>query len=187
MRSTIIPDKIRYLYRKFILLWIPVRVYVLSSPLSPSEISARLLSAIHPFRLYFLFSPQNPKPYTGKFAGTGFTAIKNNPGSNHRPLKVLGNFYMQDDKIYIRLIFSNPFSIVNIAMLGSLYMVMLAFRFKPFVGFLPNVLFYLFPALFTYLLTNFSFQRVYKKEKAFFFHLFKARRLKDDEIERLGF
>lgn len=186
MKSSILTDKIRYRYRKFLLLWIPVRVYVLNTPLEPREVSQRLFSAIFPFRLYFLFSAPTDKPYTGKFSDGGFTAIKNNPGSRHRPLKVLGNFYTRNGKIYIRLIFSNPFSIVNIVLLGLLYLVMLAFRFKPFPGILFNLLFYLVPALFTYLLTNFSFQRIYKKEKVFFFHLFKARRLKDDEIDRLG-
>lgn len=168
------------------MLWIPVRVYVLNTPMEPREISGRLLSAIFPFRLYFLFSPPTDRPYTGKFSDGGFTAIKNNPGSRHRPLKVLGNFYTRNGKIYIRLIFSNPFSIVNIVLLGLLYLVLLAFRFKPFPGILLNVLFYAVPALFTYLLTNFSFQRIYRREKVFFFHLFKARRLKDDEIDRLG-
>lgn len=186
MKNSILTDKIRYRYRKFLLLWIPVRVYVLNTPMEPREISGRLLSAIFPFRLYFLFSPPTDRPYTGKFSDGGFTAIKNNPGSRHRPLKVLGNFYTRNGKIYIRLIFSNPFSIVNIVLLGLLYLVLLAFRFKPFPGILLNVLFYAVPALFTYLLTNFSFQRIYRREKVFFFHLFKARRLKDDEIDRLG-
>jgi hypothetical protein len=186
MKNAILPDKIRYRYRKFILLWIPVRVYVLQTTLSAHEIRQKLFAAIHPFRLYFLFSPATDKPYTGKFGMSGFTAVKNNPGSRHRPLKILGTFYSVDGKIYLRLIFSNPFSIVNIALLGLLYLVLLAFRFKPFPGITANLVFYLIPALFTYLLTNFSFQRIYKKEKAFFFHLFKARRLKDDEIERLG-
>lgn len=186
MKNSILPHKIRYLYRKFILLWIPVRVYVLQSSLSVQEIRQKLFSAIHPFRLYFLFSPNTDKPYTGSFGTGGFTAVKNNPGSMHRPLKVLGTFYSLDGKIYLRLIFSNPFSIINIALLGFLYLVLLAFRFKPFSAITANLLFYMVPALYTYLLTNFSFQRAYKKEKAFFFHLFKARRLKDDEIERLG-
>ncbi len=186
MKNVILPDKIRYRYRKFILLWIPVRVYVLQTPLSAAEIRQKLFSAIHPFRLYFLFSPATEKPYSGKFGLSGFTAIKNNAGSKHRPLKILGTFYSLNGKIYLRLIFSNPFSIVNIALLGLLYLVMLAFRFKPFPGLIANLIFYVIPALFTYLLTNFSFQRIYKKEKAYFFHLFKARRLKDDEIERLG-
>lgn len=186
MKSIILPDKIRYRYRKFLLLWIPVRVYVLHTPLSPQEISGRLLSTIMPHRLYFLFGGKTDKPYSGKFSGDGFTAIKNNPNSNHRPLKIIGNFYSRDSKIYLRLIFSNPFSIINIMLLGLLYLVMLAFRFKPFPGILLNVAFYILPALLTYLLTNFSFQRIYKKEKVFFFHLFKARRLKDEEIDRLG-
>ena len=168
------------------MLWIPVRVYVLNTPLAPQEISQKLFSAIFPFRLYFMFGTKTEKPYSGKFSNGGFTAIKNNPASRHRPLKVIGNFYTRNGKIYIRLIFSNPFSIVNIALLGLLYLIMLMYRFKPFPGILFNLLFYMMPALLTYLLTNFSFQRIYKKEKAFFFHLFKARRLKDDEIDRLG-
>lgn len=185
-KSTILPDKIRYKYRKFLLLWIPVRVYVLNTPLDPREISNRLVSAIFPFRLYFLMGTKTDRPYSGKFSNGGFTAVKNNPGSRHRPLKVIGNFYTRNGKIYIRLIFSNPFSIVNIMLLGLLYLIMLMIGFKPFPGILLNLLFYLMPALLTYLLTNFSFQRMYKKEKVFFFHLFKARRLKDDEIDRLG-
>lgn len=184
--SSILTDKIRYRYRKFLLLWIPVRVYVLDTPLPPQEIASKLMSSIFPFRLYFLFGGNTDKLYSGKFSNGGFTAIKNNPGSKHRPLKVIGNFYNRNGKIYIRLIFSNPFSILNIALLGLLYLVMLALRFHPFPGILFNLLFYMMPALLTYLLTNFSFQRIYKKEKVFFFHLFKSRRLKDDEIERLG-
>lgn len=184
--SSILTDKIRYRYRKFLLLWIPVRVYVLNTPLSPQEISGKLLSSIFPYRLYFLFGGTTDKPYSGKFSNGGFTAIKNNAGSKHRPLKVIGNFYTRNGKIYIRLIFSNPFSIVNIGLLGVLYLIMLLAHVMPFPGILLNFLFYVFPALLTYLLTNFSFQRIYKKEKAYFFHLFKARRLKDDEIDRLG-
>lgn len=167
-------------------MWIPVRVYVLNTTLAPQEISERLFDSVFPFRLYFLFGGSTKKRYSGKFSNGGFTAIKNNSGSKHRPLKVIGNFYTRNEKIYIRLIFSNPFSILNILLLGLLYIIMLGFRFMPFDGLLLNLLFYVSPALLTYLLTNFSFQRIYKKEKAFFFHLFKARRLKDDEIERLG-
>lgn len=183
---SIITDKIRYRYRKFILLWIPVRVYVLNTPLTHTEIPRKIFSAIFPYRLYFLKGGNTDKPYSGRYTATGFTAIKNNNGSVHRPLKVIGSFYEREGKTYIRLIFSNPFSILNITLLGLLYVVALMFRFKPFPGIIYNALAYISPALLTYLLTNFSFQRIYKKEKAFFFHLFKARRLKDDEIERLG-
>jgi len=186
MKNAIFTDKIRYRYRKFLLLWIPVRVYVLDTSLLPQEIPSRLMSTIFPFRLYFLFGGTTEKPYSGKFSNGGFTAIKNNKGSKHRPLKVIGDFYTRNEKIYIRLIFSNPFSILNIFLLGTLYLFMLMMHFKPFPGILLNFLLYLVPALVTYLLTNFSFQRIYKKEKVFFFHLFKARRLKDDEIDRLG-
>ncbi len=186
MRNILLPDKIRYRYRKFLLLWIPVRVYVIQTSLPAGDLRHKLLSVMDIFRLYFLYSPPTEKPYTGKFTLTGFTAVKNNPDSLHRPLKILGSFYSLNGHIYLRLIFSNPFSLINIALLGLLYLILIVFRFKPFPGILLNALFYMVPALFTYLLTNFSFQRIYKKEKAFFFHLFKSRRLKDDEIERLG-
>lgn len=186
MRNILLPDKIRYRYRKFILLWIPVRVYVIQTPLSAADLRQKLLSAMDIFRLYFLYSQPTDKPYTGKFTINGFTAVKNNPESLHRPLKILGSFYSVNGRIYLRLIFSNPFSLINIFLLGLLYLILIGFRFKPFPGIFWNAMFYFIPALFTYLLTNFSFQRIYKKEKAFFFHLFKSRRLKDDEIDRLG-
>ena len=94
--------------------------------------------------------------------------------------------YRSEPQPFSSLMFFEPRTQSSVRHRRLLYLLMLAFRFKPFPGILFNFLFYLVPALITYLLTNFSFRRIYKKEKVFFFHLFKARRLKDDEIDRLG-
>lgn len=179
-------DRLRYYYRKFILLWIPVRVYVLHTPLKPNEITRRLSNTILPFRLYYLFSPSTPLPYTGRFEPDGFVAICNAPGRFTRSLKVIGKFYVMDQKIYVRLIFSNPLSLTNFFILGCFYVVLYMFRIPFFKSFLANVLVYSVPLALGYLATNLSFQKVYRREKIFFFRLFEGRRLKEDEIAILG-
>lgn len=181
-------DRIRYRYRKFLLWFIPVRVYVLQTPLEPDEISKRLTQIIMPYRWYFVTAPPKAtgKKYSGKFEPNAFTAVKTNPYGVNRSIKIIGNFFLHNDKIYVRLIMSNPFGIVNIMLLVAIYFLTLLFRFAPFNSFIYNVLLYLIPIGLVYLATNFSFQRIYKKEKLFFFKLFKGRRLTDHEITRIG-
>jgi hypothetical protein len=185
-KKPLLTDRLRYRYRKFILLWIPVRVYVLHTPLKPEEIVKNLSDVVRPFRWYFLYAPNSSRPYSGKFEPDSFTAIRNNPSGFHRSIKIIGSFHLKENNIYVRLILSNPFSILNIFILFILYSLMLVFRFAPLQSIWLNILFYLSPILITYLATDFSFQRVYKEEKLFFFKLFKGRRLKDDEISKLG-
>ncbi len=179
-------DKIRFIYRKFILFWIPVRTYVLHSPLSDEEIVRKLHELIEPHRLYFIFGGSNKKVYSGRFQENSFVAIKNHPKSRHRQIKVIGSFFRVDGKTYVRLILSNPFSFLNIAILTLMYLIMLIFRFFPFQGYLLNGLLYLSPLILAYLTTNFSFQAVYRKEKVRFFRLFRGRRLSDEEIIKVG-
>lgn len=182
-------DRIRYRYRKFLLWFIPVRVYVLHTPLKPDDISKRLTQIIMPYQWYFVTAPpkSSGKKYSGKFEPNAFTAIKTNPYGVNRGIKIIGNFFMkEDDKIYVRLIMSNPFGIVNIALLVLIYLICLLFQFAPFSSFIANVGLYFIPILLVYFTTNYSFQRIYKKEKLYFFKLFKGRRLTDLEITKLG-
>lgn len=181
-------DRIRYKYRKFLLWFIPVRVYVLQTPLEPDEISRRLTQIIMPYRWYFVMPPSKAsgKKYSGKFEPNAFTAIKTNPNGVNRGIKIIGNFFSKEDKIYVRLIMSNPFGIVNILLLFAIYLLVLLFQFAPLKSLIANVLLYLVPIVLVYFTTNYSFQRIYKKEKLFFFKLFKGRRLTDHEITRIG-
>ncbi len=186
-KKPFLTDRIRYRYRKFLLWFIPVRVYVLHTPLDPDEISKRLTRIIKVYRWYFLWAPDaGDKKYSGRFEPNAFTAIKTNPYGVNRSIKIIGNFFMVDEKIYVRLILSNPFGILNITLLGIIYLLLLLFRVAPFQSLLANMGLYLLPLLLVYFATNISFQRIYKKEKVNFFKLFKGRRLKDDEITRLG-
>lgn len=179
-------DRIRYFYRKFILLWIPVRVYVLHTPLPPGEIVRKLTAVIFPFRLYYLFSPRTTLPYTGRFEPDGFVAIRNAPNPLGRSLKIIGKFYVVEQRIYVRLIFSNPFSLSNLFILGLFYSLLYVLRIKFFESYMANLALYALPLLLGYLATNLSFQRIYRREKVFFFRLFEGRRLKEDEIATLG-
>lgn len=187
MKKPFLTDRIRYRYRKLILWFIPVRVYVLHSPLEPEEIADRLSNVISAFRWYFIFPPSKAsgKKYSGKFEPNSFTAIKTNPNGVNRGIKVIGNFFLREDKIYVRLIMSNPFGIINLALLFAIYFLALLFRFAPFQSWILNILLYMLPIVMVYFTTNYSFQRIYKKEKLYFFKLFKGRRLSDDEITRL--
>lgn len=185
-KNPLLTDRIRYRYRKFILMWIPVRVYVIQTPLTVAEAAETVASIMKQFRWYFLYAGDHSYRYSGKFDESSFTAIKNNTTGIHRQIKVIGNFYLINNKLYLRLILSNPFSVVNIIVLFVLYFFMFMFKVTPFASYWANVLLYLSPILITYLATNFSFQSVYKDEKIFLFKLLKARRLKDDEISRIG-
>lgn len=179
-------DRVRYFYRKFILLWIPVRVYVLHTPLPPGEIVRKLTAVIFPFRLYYLFSPRTSLPYTGRFEADGFVAVRNASNPLGRSLKVIGKFYVVEQKIYVRLIFSNPFSLSNFFILALFYGLLYLMRIRFFESYGANLVLYAVPILLGYMATNLSFQRIYKREKVFFFRLFEGRRLKEDEITTLG-
>lgn len=163
-----------------------MRVYVLHTPLPPGEIVRKLSGVIFPFRLYYLFSPRTALPYTGRFEPDGFVAIRNAPNPLGRSLKVIGRFYVVEQKIYVRLIFSNPFSLSNLFIVGLFYGLLYIMRIRFFESFAANLLLYALPLLLGYLATNLSFQRIYKREKIFFFRLFEGRRLKEDEIAALG-
>ncbi|MCS6980624.1 MAG: hypothetical protein N2110_03955 [Flavobacteriales bacterium] len=159
---------------------------MLHTPLSPDEIVLKLSQVIFPFRWYFLFSPATQLPYSGRFEGDGFVAIKNAYNKYIRSIKVIGKFYIVNNKIYVRLIFSNPFSIINIGIVLFFYVFLYLLRIPFFPSVLANVLVYSVPLILAYLATNLSFQKIYKKEKMFFFRLFEGRRLKEDEISILG-
>lgn len=146
----------------------------------------KLSGVIFPFRLYYLFSPRTALAYTGRFEPDGFVAIRNAPNPLGRSLKVIGRFYVVEQKIYVRLIFSNPFSLSNLFIVGLFYGLLYIMRIRFFESLAANLLLYALPLLLGYLATNLSFQRIYKREKIFFFRLFEGRRLKEDEIAALG-
>lgn len=177
---------LRHRYRRILLLFLPARSYVLECQIPQEEVIVRLQTLINPDKLYFFIPAKTEKPYAGKFGINKFVAIKLNKKTFQSPLKVRGNFYLLDNKIFVRLILSNPFSIINFIVLGALYFCLFIFRVWIFDWWLWNGLLMLVPILITYLFTNFSFQPVYRKEKQRFFKLFNSRRLSDKELEKLG-
>lgn len=178
-------NRLRYIYRRLLLKLIPVRSYVLQVGVPPHELILKLKDIIHPDKMYFLFPTKTDKPYSGKFSVNRFVAIKNNKGNFQRQIKVSGYFYIIQNQIYVRIIISNPFSILNIIVLSLLYALLLLFRVFPFESWWMNVLLWLAPLILTYAFTNYSFQRLYRKEKWRFFKLLNGRRLTDQEIEQL--
>jgi len=179
-------NRLRLKYRRLLLKLLPARSYVLEIQASPVEVIQRLSSVIHPDRMYFFMPQKSDKPYSGKFGTNRFVAIRNNAGNWQRQIKVRGNFYLLGDKIYVRLILSNPFSIINLLVLGIFYFLFLVFRVAPFASFWLNALLWLSPVILTYLVTNISFQLIYKSEKMRFFKLFRGRKLGDKETRKLG-
>lgn len=179
---------LRYKYRKFLLFWIPVRSYVLELNLPPQEIISKLQDVIQPDKMYFLFPSKTDKPYTGKFMVNQFVAIKRNGKFSFKsPIKVRGIFYLlPNQKMYVRLILSNPFSMFNILFLFITYCCLFGFRVYPFSSIWLNILAWLFPLFLTYMFTNISFQSTYKHEKLRFFKLFKGRRLNNKQIAEKG-
>lgn len=179
-------NKLRLKYRKLLLKFIPARSYVLEIKASPAEIVQRLSSIIQPDKLYFFIPASSDKPYSGKFGTNKFVAIKNNAGKYQRQIKVRGFFYIIGEKIFIRLILSNPFSVINLIVLGIFYLIFLILDVTPFSSFWLNLLLWITPVILTYLITNISFQLIYKKEKQRFFKLFNGRRLSEKEIRKMG-
>lgn len=164
----------------------PARSYVIEIQATPVEVIQRLSSIVNPDNLYFILPKQTDKPYSGKFGTNKFVAIKTNRGKLQRQIKVRGFFYLIDQKIFIRLILSNPFSILNLLVLGVLYLTFLILGIAPFPAFWMNLALWLSPIFLSYLVTNFSFQMIYRKEKLRFFKLFKGRRLSEKEIKKMG-
>lgn len=167
-------------------MFLPARSYVLECQIPQEEVITRLHSLINPDKLYFFIPTKTDKPYSGKFGTNKFVAIKSSKKIFQSQIKIRGNFYLMDNKIFVRMILSNPFSIINFIVLGALYFSLLIFRVWIFDWWLWNGLLMLVPILITYLLTNFSFQSVYRKEKQRFFKLFNSRRLSDKELAKLG-
>lgn len=178
-------NRLRYIYRRLLLKLIPARSYVLEVGIPPHELILKLREIIHPDKMYFLSPAKTDKPYSGKFSVNKFVAIKNNTGNIQRPIKVSGYFYIIKNRIYVRIIMSNPFSILNIMVVGLLYALLLLFRVFPFERWWMNILLWSVPLVLTYIFTNVSFQRLYRKEKWRFFKLLNGRRLTDKEIELL--
>ncbi len=177
---------LRHRYRKLLLFFLPARSYVLECQIPQVEVIERLQSLIQADKLYFIFPQKTEKAYSGKFGTNKFVAIKSSKKTFQRQIKVRGNFYLMNEKIFVRLILSNPFSIINFIVLGALYFTLLLFQVWIFDWWLWNLLLYTVPIVITYLLTNFSFQAVYRKEKQRFFKLFNSRRLSDRELAKLG-
>jgi len=159
---------------------------VLECQIPQEEVIERLQSLVQSDRLYFIFPAKTEKPYSGKFGTNKFVAIKSNKKTFQRQIKVRGNFYLVNGKIFVRLILSNPFSIINFIVLGALYFSLLVFRVWIFDWWLWNLLLYTVPVIITYFFTNLSFQAVYRKEKQRLFKLFNSRRLSDKELAKLG-
>ncbi len=177
---------LRHRYRRILLLFLPARSYVLECQIPQDEVIARLQTLINPDPLYFFIPSKTERSYAGKFGTNRFVAIKLNKKTFQSPLKVRGDFYLMNNKIFVRLILSNPFSIINFIVLGALYFTLLIFRVWIFDWWLWNLLLMTAPVVITYLFTNFSFQGVYRKEKQRFFKLFNSRRLSDQELKKLG-
>lgn len=177
---------LRHRYRRILLFFIPVRSYVLECQIPQEQIIERLHELINPDKMYFFIPAKTEKPYSGKFGMNKFVAIKASKKTFQRQIKVRGNFYLLDNKIFVRLILSNPFSIINFIVLGALYFTLLVFRVWIFDWWLWNILLMTVPVIITYLFTDFSFQAVYRKEKQRFFKLFNSRRLSDKELQKLG-
>jgi len=177
---------LRHRYRRILLMFLPARSYVLECQIPQEEVIERLQSLINPDKLYFIFPTKTDKRYSGSFGTNKFVAIKSSKKTFQRQIKVRGNFYLMNNKIFVRLILSNPFSMINFIVLGALYFSLLLFRVWIFDWWLWNLLLLTVPVIITYLLTNFSFQAVYRKEKQRFFKLFNSRRLSDRELEKLG-
>lgn len=179
---------LRYKYRKFLLFWIPVRSYVLELDEPAHQIIRKLQTVIQPDKMYFIFPEKTDKPYSGKFMVNQFVAIKRNGKFSFKsPIKARGIFYLhQNQKIYIRLILSNPFSMFNILLLFITYCCLFGFKVYPFDAIWLNILAWLFPLFLTYLFTNISFQSTYKKEKLRFFKLFKGTLLNNKQIAEKG-
>ncbi len=177
---------LRHRYRRVLLFFLPARSYVLECQIPQDEVVQRLHSLVNPDKLYFFIPAKTEKPYSGRFGTNKFVAIKSHKKTFQRQIKVRGNFYLVNNKIFVRLILSNPFSIINFIVLGALYFSLLIFRVWIFDWWLWNILIMLVPIALTYLVTNFSFQSVYRKEKQKFFKLFNSRRLSDKELEKLG-
>jgi hypothetical protein len=177
---------LRHRYRKLLLFFLPARSYVLECQIPQEQVIERLQSLVQPDKLYFIFPAKTEKPYSGKFGTNRFVAIKSSKKTFQRQIKVRGNFYLMNGKIFVRLILSNPFSIINFIVLGALYFSLLIFQVWIFDWWLWNLLLMTVPIIITYLFTNFSFQAVYRKEKQRFFKLFNSRRLSDRELEKLG-
>lgn len=176
----------RHKYRRILLMFLPARSYVLECQIPQEEVIHRLQELINPDKLYFIFPAKTDKRYSGSFGTNKFVAIKSSRKTFQRQIKVRGNFYLMNNKIFVRLILSNPFSMLNFIVLGALYFVLLLFRVWIFDWWLWNILLLTVPIIITYLLTNFSFQAVYRKEKQRFFKLFNSRRLSDRELAKLG-
>lgn len=178
--------RFRYLYRRILLAFIPARAYVLKPGIESHEIKVRLAELIQSDKLYFLYGANPTKLYNGKFGSNFFVAIKNNPSGIQRPIKVRGQFFFQNQEMYVKITMSNPFSLINIGALALLYFVLLVlFKVYPLSPWYWNAVFYLVPLAATYILTNISFQRTYRIEKSRFFKLFEARRVSDAETRRI--
>jgi hypothetical protein len=177
---------LRHRYRRILLMFLPARSYVLECQIPQEQVIERLQELINPDKLYFIFPAKTDKRYSGSFGTNKFVAIKSSRKTFQRQIKVRGNFYLMNNKIFVRLILSNPFSMINFIVLGALYFSLLLFRVWIFDWWLWNLLLLTVPIIITYLLTNFSFQAVYRKEKQRFFKLFNSRRLSDRELEKLG-
>jgi hypothetical protein len=178
--------RLRYRYRKLLLAFIPARAYFIETNIPPHEIDSKVNEMINQDRLYFLFPSRSQKPYTGRLGVNSFIAIRNSRHGWQRQIKLKANFFSRGEKVYLRLIMSNPFSIVNLSVLGVLYTLFLLFAVWPFESLTANIAVWAMPVILTYMITNFSFQAIYKREKLLWFKLFKGRRLTEMEVKKLG-
>ncbi len=181
-------NRVRYLYRRVLLLLLPMRAYLIESHLSSEEVLLRLKSIIYEDRLYFMKSPDTQKPFTGRFYPQRFTAIRNHPKPWKRRIKIRGYWHNSEDgKVMVRLMMSNPFSPFNFFFLGLMYTLFLLFWPEPFQNPWLNVILWLMPLLAMFLFTNISFQGIYKEEKRRFFKLLKGIRVPESKARKMGY
>jgi hypothetical protein len=178
---------LRYLYRRIILLFVPVRAYLLQSSLPPEQVLAKLHELIQHDRLYFLKGGGVAKPYIGRFDGLRYVGVKSDKNPWQRRIKVKGSVKTDGSRTIISLMLSTPLSPFNFLFLGVVYGVLLWWAPRPFkIWWLDGIL-WLFPLILAYGTTAYSFRKVYRKEKWRFLKTLRAIRIPDSHARKLGF
>jgi hypothetical protein len=171
---------LRYIYRRFLLFFVPVRAYKLESALTPIELLSELRSCTNEDKLYFLRKGQTNKPYLGRIDLWQFLLVKSGKSAWQRRIKIKGYFIPNEKNTLISLTLSTPLSPFNFLFIGIFYGILLFAEPKIFNRLWLNALLYLLPLFIAYFSTALSFRKVYRQEKRYFFTLFKARRIPEN-------
>lgn len=184
---TQVVHQLRYWYRKLVLLMIPVRAYIVSTPLRPEVVRQRLETAIYPDPLYFIRTINKEYAYSGRFDGPRFTAIRNGRRPWQRRIKIRGKIILDNGQTYVSLIMSTPLSPFNFLFLGIFYIAYLFMYPQPFRSALANLALLLLPLLLGIMATNLSFRGIYRKEKLMLFKLLEGTRIPDSQAKDMGY